>query len=446
MKLFFLNGPRAGTSMELTPPGVSVGREEDNDVQLLVTGVSRYHAKITFNGSAWSILDLGSTNGTRLNGKQISAETVLADGDTIVIGDQTLIFAERLVAPDSKTEASAPAPTPPPEQPSKPSVDLKSLETLFSKDKKKEEEKKGSAPAQKKFKLLYPVLVFALALIVLAVFVKLNMVEPKAENSRAAAVKKPDFVLNYQRTKTEPGNIFRFALTVENNTAHFTLDDLKYNRHFQKTIPAVPEQAMQELRDAVLATDFMKLQQDSDDVVTTDTDETRTLTIVQNNKQNTITVHNNFAKSSFEAIENAINRFSDNNGLISVSMNVEEMQKYAHLTFRKAEDLYESYQAKPENLRQAISRYKLAMEYFEQFSPKPQEWDVARKHLAEAEQKFEKLRRDLEFNIQQFYKLRDYARASAECQKAMDLLGPDSKAYPKLKTYKLEFDRQLRRK
>ena len=127
-------------------------------------------------------------------------------------------------------------------------------------------------------------------------------------------------------------------------------------------------------------------------------------------------------------------------------MNVEEMKKYADLTFRKAEDLYKSYQAKPENLRQAISRYKLSMEYFERFSPKPPEWDEARKHLAEAEQTFEKLRRDLEFNIQQFYKLRDYARASAECQKAMDLLGPDSKAYPKLKTYKLEFDRQLRKK
>ena len=444
MKLFFLNGSRAGTNMELTPPGVSVGREEDNDIQLLVTGVSRYHAKITFNGSAWSILDLGSTNGTRLNGKQISAETALADGDTIVIGDQTLIFAEQLAAP--KPEASAPAPAPAPEQPSKPSVDLKSLETLFSKDKKKEEEKKGSAPAQKKFKLLYPVLVFALALIVLAVFVKLNMMEPKAESSQAAAVKKPDFVLSYQRTKTEPGNIFRFALTVENDTAYFTLDDLKCGRHFQKTIPSVPAQAMQDLRDAILATDFMKLQQDPEDVVTKDVDENRTLTIVQNNRQNTITVHNNFAKSSFEAIERAIDRFSDDNGLISVSMNVEEMQKYAHLTFRKAEDLYESYQAKPENLRQAISRYKLSMEYFEQFTPKPQEWDVARKHLAEAEQKFEKLRRDLEFNIQQFYKLRDYARASAECQKAMDLLGPDSKAYPKLKTYKLEFDRQLRRK
>ena len=444
MKLFFLNRPRAGTNMELTPPGVSVGREEDNDIQLLVTGVSRYHAKITFNGSAWSILDLGSTNGTRLNGKQISAETALADGDTIVIGDQTLIFAEQLAAP--KPEASAPAPAPAPEQPSKPSVDLKSLETLFSKDKKKEEEKKGSAPAQKKFKLLYPVLVFALALIVLAVFVKLNMMEPKAESSQAAAVKKPDFVLSYQRTKTEPGNIFRFALTVENDTAYFTLDDLKYGRHFQKTIPSVPAQAMQDLRDAILATDFMKLQQDPEDVVTKDVDENRTLTIVQNNRQNTITVHNNFAKSSFEAIERAIDRFSDDNGLISVSMNVEEMQKYAHLTFRKAEDLYESYQAKSENLRQAISRYKLSMEYFEQFTPKPQEWDVARKHLAEAEQKFEKLRRDLEFNIQQFYKLRDYARASAECQKAMDLLGPDSKAYPKLKTYKLEFDRQLRRK
>ena len=127
-------------------------------------------------------------------------------------------------------------------------------------------------------------------------------------------------------------------------------------------------------------------------------------------------------------------------------MNVEEMKEYAIQTFRKAEDLYRSYQAKPENLREAITRYKLAMEYLEQFSPKPAEWDLARKHLADAELRFEKLRKDLDFNIQQYYRLKDYARASAECQKAMDLLGPDSKAYIKLKSIKLEMDKQLRRK
>ena len=95
MKLFFLNGPRKGENIELAPPGISIGREEDNDVQLLVAGVSRYHAKITFNGSDWRIQDLGSTNGTKVNGKPIQSPVPLQENDAIAIGDQILVFGSK---------------------------------------------------------------------------------------------------------------------------------------------------------------------------------------------------------------------------------------------------------------------------------------------------------------------------------------------------------------
>ncbi len=438
MKLFFLNGPRKGENIELAPPGISIGREEDNDVQLLVPGVSRYHAKVTFNGNEWSIQDLGSTNGTKVNGKAIQAPVPLHEGDAIDVGDQKLVFGMKHTEPEKKTPKISRTATV--------STAKISAETLFG--RKKERMGYAAAPeAQKKFKLLYPVLVFALAIIALSVFVKLNMMEEKKPEPVRKEQKKPDFVLNYERTKVEPDNIFRFALTVENGKADFTLDDLKYGRHFQKTFSAVSPQVLNDLRDTILGTEFMQLAQEpQNDLVTGNVDETRKLTIILNNRQNTITVRNNFAKSSFENIERAIEKFSDDNGLSSVSMNVEEMRDYAIQTFRKAEDLFNSYQAKPENLREAITRYRLSMEYLEQFSPKPREWETARRHLAEAEQIFEKLRKDLDFNIQQYYRLGDYSRASAECQKAMDLLGPDSKAYPKLKSVKLEIDKQLRRR
>ena len=103
MKLFFLNGPRKGENIELAPPGISIGREEDNDVQLLVAGVSRYHAKITFNGSDWRIQDLGSTNGTKVNGKPIQSPVPLQENDAIAIGDQIFRhpqhpYTQRLIA------------------------------------------------------------------------------------------------------------------------------------------------------------------------------------------------------------------------------------------------------------------------------------------------------------------------------------------------------------
>ncbi len=46
MNLYFLNGKRQGEQWELVPPGICIGRESDNDIQLLTGGVSRYHAKL----------------------------------------------------------------------------------------------------------------------------------------------------------------------------------------------------------------------------------------------------------------------------------------------------------------------------------------------------------------------------------------------------------------
>ena len=56
--------------------------------------VSRLHAVFENLGFAWSIRDLGSRNGTYLNGEQISAERVLRSGDEVRVGKTRLIFWE----------------------------------------------------------------------------------------------------------------------------------------------------------------------------------------------------------------------------------------------------------------------------------------------------------------------------------------------------------------
>ena len=81
MNLYFLNGTKKGEKWELVPPGICIGREVDNDIQLLIAGVSRYHAKIEYDQDGqWKILDLGSTNGTKVNGKKIEQEVILTPG------------------------------------------------------------------------------------------------------------------------------------------------------------------------------------------------------------------------------------------------------------------------------------------------------------------------------------------------------------------------------
>jgi pSer/pThr/pTyr-binding forkhead associated (FHA) protein len=70
----------------LTAP-VVLGRGVEADVQLPDTGVSRRHAQV--DGAR--IQDLGSTNGTRVNGSRV-AEADLDDGDRITLGSTEIVF------------------------------------------------------------------------------------------------------------------------------------------------------------------------------------------------------------------------------------------------------------------------------------------------------------------------------------------------------------------
>ncbi|KUI39346.1 FHA domain-containing protein [Mycobacterium sp. GA-2829] len=72
---------------------VTLGKAPTNDVSLEHDEtVSRLHSVFENLGSAWSIRDLGSRNGTYLNGERITAERVLRSGDEVRVGRSRLMF------------------------------------------------------------------------------------------------------------------------------------------------------------------------------------------------------------------------------------------------------------------------------------------------------------------------------------------------------------------
>jgi hypothetical protein len=80
-------GPLAGLRFPLMDGSVSLGRSRDVNVTIRDESVSRRHAEIKVQGTEFAIRDLGSTNGTRLNGQQITDWQQLHDGDKIQLGD-----------------------------------------------------------------------------------------------------------------------------------------------------------------------------------------------------------------------------------------------------------------------------------------------------------------------------------------------------------------------
>ena len=74
---------------------IVIGRSSDCDVQLDDANVSRRHAEVRHIGDGYSLVDLGSTNGTEVNGQRIQ-ETALMNGDVIAVGTTRITFERRL--------------------------------------------------------------------------------------------------------------------------------------------------------------------------------------------------------------------------------------------------------------------------------------------------------------------------------------------------------------
>lgn len=81
-----------GTRTPIGPQGLMIGRSPDADVVLASTEVSRRHAEVVPDDAGWILVDLGSTNGVRLNGRRVGVPTLLTDGDVIEIGASEIHF------------------------------------------------------------------------------------------------------------------------------------------------------------------------------------------------------------------------------------------------------------------------------------------------------------------------------------------------------------------
>lgn len=82
------HGPGAGRRFFIGAAAVTIGRDAQCDVPVDCTWVSRQHARITWSGREYIVEDLGSTNGTFINGKRVVGPGVLKSGDLLQLGER----------------------------------------------------------------------------------------------------------------------------------------------------------------------------------------------------------------------------------------------------------------------------------------------------------------------------------------------------------------------
>jgi pSer/pThr/pTyr-binding forkhead associated (FHA) protein len=90
--LLVRSGVLKGQRLPVRAAVVNVGRAEFNDVILPEASVSTQHAKLQRREGVWVISDLGSTNGTFVDGERVRGETALAPGATLKLGEVAILF------------------------------------------------------------------------------------------------------------------------------------------------------------------------------------------------------------------------------------------------------------------------------------------------------------------------------------------------------------------
>jgi len=131
-KLVMRAGPTPGKIFELTGTEMSIGRDIKADFSIGIPEVSRRHALIRLEAGGYIIEDLGSTNGTFVNGHRLTGPYNMRAGDTVMLGEAVALFVDgpqydsdaTVVSPPSPVStaiAHDPAPMRPPAQPAGPS-------------------------------------------------------------------------------------------------------------------------------------------------------------------------------------------------------------------------------------------------------------------------------------------------------------------------------------
>jgi hypothetical protein len=81
-----------GTRNVVPPAGGVIGRSRECDIVLSDPNVSRRHAELRPSGGGWELIDLGSTNGTRVNHRRVDGRQRLVTGDVLELGTAEGVF------------------------------------------------------------------------------------------------------------------------------------------------------------------------------------------------------------------------------------------------------------------------------------------------------------------------------------------------------------------
>jgi hypothetical protein len=102
------SGPTPGKTFQLTGQEISIGRDPSNDITIKDKEVSRQHARLLAQAGDYVLEDLGSTNGTFVNGQRLIGPHLLKPGEMVLFAENVSLVYEEITPDEDATLVSEP--------------------------------------------------------------------------------------------------------------------------------------------------------------------------------------------------------------------------------------------------------------------------------------------------------------------------------------------------
>lgn len=433
-------GPDKGRRIAVPETGARIGRSSQNDIELTDPSISRFQCRVFFkpDGLLW-LADLGSTNESLVNGRPV-LECKLNVGDTIEIGESII----RVIADNLKGVVTAPprpAETPPPLPVSQPSFAPPPAFSPLASDGPppvpegtagkidlglvggREAEPDGTAPAGSARRWLWLVLVLMVAFAAVALM-KSNLWKPRADGTTKTVAAENTFEIFYEKVNASPSNIFRYALSLENDRLSVQIDSLAENRHVsrQKT---VAKDILDKFRSDVGAAGFFGLDA-SYQGLQPDAHNLADLEITIGPRSRRSVVLNRIEPDEFKHVREMIEEFAKNElGLITISLSPEKLLELARAACLQGQKLYGEREVKYGNLLESIRAFEEARLYLETIEPKPDFYPTVIEGIEDGAEELGTKCENYQFLARKSIKMQDWSTAAENLRVILELV-PDS--------------------
>lgn len=474
-------GAEAGKQFEVPDAGVTLGRSRMAGIQLADNGLSRLHCRFySENGSAM-VQDLGSSNGTTLNGIDIGTNpTPITNGDCVSVGETALrisgfvassaeprpavtekvtpvspsafptnIAAAPIISinPDAPVIPVTPPPPPPPPPPQPaPEVPLTAPDLFGAEDDldvtirtKPEPAPVGTVdlgleavPGGEKKRSPLLGLIFALGAILvllggaLAIFSFENQDEKPAALRKLPTAESQAFEFCYERLVITEQSLYRYTLNYEaSGLLVLAIDDLgDADRSFKKEKQLTPH-AQKMLRKEVVDSNYMAIRElypERSPDGTSLRRKTLTLVLGSNIWKR---VAENVANREFDALCERLELFGRNElGVWATQYSVSELRDLGKEQLVVANRYWEQRDMGDEKLFHAVTAYKQGLSALETLNPKPEFVHELTAGLREATELLDTRYEAAAFAVDQAMNTQRYERAAEELQRILRMI-PD---------------------